>query len=54
MEVAKIMANYHNETRVETFKGRNNDGYVEAHHIIEFSTVNGPDIIDNLIYFKLK
>lgn len=49
MEVAKIMADYKDETGGQTFTGSSGLGYVEAHHIIEFSTVNGPDITDNLI-----
>ena len=49
MEVSKIMANYQDETGGQTFTSSNGVGYVEAHHIIEFSTVNGPDITDNLI-----
>ena len=50
MEVAKIKANYLDEVSGEsTFTGRYGENYVEAHHIIEFSRENGPDITDNLI-----
>lgn len=49
-EVAKIKANYLDElTLRETFEGKNGHNYIEAHHIIEFSGENGPDITDNLI-----
>lgn len=49
-ELAKIKCNYLDEiTRTETFVGKNGKNYVEAHHIIEFSTEDGPDITDNLI-----
>lgn len=49
-ELAKIKCNYLDEiTRTATFVGKNGKNYVEAHHIIEFSTEDGPDITDNLI-----
>jgi hypothetical protein len=49
-ELAKIKANYKDEvTGKTTFMGQNGNYYVEAHHIIEFSTEQGPDITDNLI-----
>lgn len=49
-EIAKIKCQYLDEvTQSETFEGKNGKNYVEAHHIIEFSTENGPDITDNLI-----
>lgn len=49
-EIAKIKCNYLDEvTKSETFEDKNSRNYVEAHHIIEFSTENGPDITDNLI-----
>lgn len=49
-ELAKIKCGYLDEvTKRVTFKGKNGLNYVEAHHIIEFSTENGPDITDNLI-----
>lgn len=49
-EIAKIKCNYLDEvTKSETFEDKNGRNYVEAHHIIEFSTENGPDITDNLI-----
>lgn len=49
-EVAKIKANYLDEvTLKETFEGKNGKNYIEAHHIIEFSGENGPDITDNLL-----
>lgn len=49
-ELAKIKANYLDEvTGKPTFMGLNGNGYVEAHHIIEFSTEQGPDITDNLL-----
>ena len=49
-ELAKIKANYCDEiTGAYTFIGQYGAGYVEAHHMIEFSTENGPDITDNLI-----
>ena len=42
--------NYLDEiTKKPTFEGKNGKNYVEAHHIIEFSTEDGPDITDNLI-----
>ena len=50
MEVSKIKANYLDEvTGIAPFAGRSGQNYVEAHHIIEFSRENGPDITDNLI-----
>lgn len=50
MEVSKIKANYVDEvTGVAPFAGRTGQNYVEAHHIIEFSRENGPDITDNLV-----
>lgn len=50
MEIAKIKANFMDEvTEKPTFQGKNGYNYVEAHHIIEFSTEDGPDITDNLI-----
>lgn len=49
-ELAKIKADYTCEaTGNKTFKMANGMYYVEAHHIIEFSTENGPDITENLI-----
>lgn len=49
-ELAKIKCGYLDEiTKKVTFEGKNGKNYVEAHHIIEFSTENGPDITDNLI-----
>jgi len=49
-ELAKIKADYTCEaTGLKTFKMTNGLYYVEAHHIIEFSTEDGPDITDNLI-----
>lgn len=49
-ELAKIKANYKDEvTGSSTFMGSNGSYYVEAHHILEFSTEDGPDITDNLI-----
>lgn len=49
-EVAKIKANYLDEVTLRpTFEGKNGKNYIEAHHIIEFSGENGPDITDNLI-----
>lgn len=49
-ELAKIKANYKDEvTGKATFMGLNGNDYVEAHHIIEFSTEQGPDITDNLL-----
>lgn len=50
IELAKIKANYTCEaTDKKTFKMSNGLFYVEAHHIIEFSTEDGPDITDNLL-----
>ena len=50
MEVAKIKVNYIDEVEgVAPFAGRSGYSYVEAHHILEFSRDNGPDITDNLI-----
>jgi len=49
-ELAKILANYTCEvTGQKTFKMPNGLYYVEAHHIIEFSTEDGPDITDNIL-----
>ncbi|MDD3832229.1 MAG: hypothetical protein PHW00_06230 [Clostridia bacterium] len=49
-ELAKIKAGYKDEvTGKVTFMGTNGNYYVEAHHLIEFSTEQGPDITDNLI-----
>lgn len=49
-ELAKIKCNYLDEiTKKPTFEGKNGKNYVEAHHIIEFSTEDGPDITDNLV-----
>lgn len=49
-ELVKIKANYRDEvTGKATFMGLNGNCYVEAHHIIEFSTEQGPDITDNLL-----
>lgn len=49
-ELAKIKCDYLDEvTKSPTFEGKNGKNYVEAHHIIEFNTENGPDITDNLI-----
>lgn len=50
VELAKLKANYTCEaTGRKTFKMPNGQYYVEAHHIIEFSRENGPDITENLI-----
>jgi hypothetical protein len=50
MEVSKIKADYLDEvTGKAPFAGKKGQNYVEAHHIIEFSRENGPDITDNLI-----
>ena len=50
VELAKAKANYTCEaTGKRTFKMPNGQYYVEAHHIIEFSRENGPDITDNLL-----
>ena len=49
-ELAKLKANYLCQvTNKPTFKMPNGDNYVEAHHLIEFSRENGPDIIENLL-----
>ena len=49
-ELAKLLANYTCQaTNRQTFKMPNGKYYVEAHHLIEFSNENGPDITDNLI-----
>ena len=49
-ELAKLKAKYTCEaTGRKTFKMPNGQYYVEAHHIIEFSRENGPDITENLI-----
>lgn len=49
-EIAKLLANYTCQaTNNKTFKMPNGKYYVEAHHLIEFSNENGPDITDNLI-----
>ena len=49
-ELAKVKAGYLDEiTGLPSFEGKNGHNYVEAHHIIEFSTENGPDVTDNLI-----
>ncbi|OLA78131.1 MAG: hypothetical protein BHW55_02355 [Candidatus Melainabacteria bacterium 35_41] len=50
IELAKAKADYTCEaTGRKTFKMSNGQYYVEAHHIIEFSRENGPDITENLI-----
>ena len=50
VELAKAKANYTCEaTGRHTFKMPNGQYYVEAHHIIEFSKENGPDITENLL-----
>ncbi len=49
-ELAKIAAGY--ECQYEQrgiFKMPNGNYYCEAHHIIEFSTEDGPDILNNLV-----
>lgn len=49
-ELAKIKANYTCEaTGRKTFRMPNGQYYVEAHHIIEFSKENGPDITENIL-----
>jgi len=49
-EIAKIKADYTCQaTGKKTFKIPSGNYYVEAHHLIEFSTENGPDITENLI-----
>ncbi len=49
-EMAKILAQYNCQaTGKPTFRTPNNKNYVEAHHILEFSTDSGPDITDNLV-----
>lgn len=49
-ELAKLKANYLCQvTNKPTFKMPNGDNYVEAHHLIEFSRENGPDIVENLL-----
>ena len=49
-ELAKLLADYTCEaTNRKTFKMPNGKYYVEAHHLIEFSNENGPDITENLI-----
>lgn len=49
-ELAKIKADYTDEVAGgSTFEGKNGLNYVEAHHILEFSNEDGPDITDNLI-----
>lgn len=50
VELAKVKAGYTCEaTNKKTFKMPNGQYYVEAHHLIEFSRENGPDITENLI-----
>ena len=50
IEIAKMRADYTCEvTGQKVFKLPNGTHYVEAHHIIEFSTENGPDITENLL-----
>lgn len=50
VELAKAKADYTCEaTGRKTFKMPNGQYYVEAHHIIEFSRENGPDITENLL-----
>lgn len=49
-ELAKLLADYTCQaTNRRTFKMPNGKYYVEAHHLIEFSNENGPDITENLI-----
>ncbi len=50
VELAKLLAKYTCEaTGRKTFRMPNGQYYVEAHHLIEFSRENGPDITENLI-----
>ena len=49
-EAAKILSNYTDQVSDEhAFMDRKGNYYCEAHHVIEFSTEDGPDITDNLI-----
>lgn len=49
-ELAKIMVDYKCQYKQDhVFKMENGKYYCEAHHILEFSTENGPDITNNLI-----
>ncbi|MEI3325025.1 MAG: hypothetical protein V8R64_00760 [Thomasclavelia sp.] len=49
-ELAKIMADYKCQYAMRhIFKMENGKFYCESHHLIEFSTENGPDITNNLI-----
>lgn len=49
-ELAKIQADYMCQyAQRHIFKMPNGKYYCEAHHIIEFSTENGPDITNNLV-----
>lgn len=49
-EAAKILADYTDQVTGEhAFLDRKGNYYCEAHHIIEFSTEEGPDITDNLV-----
>lgn len=49
-ELAKIQVDYKCQyTGKHTFKTPNEKYYCESHHIIEFSTENGPDITENMV-----
>ena len=49
-ELAKIMVDYKCQYKQDhVFMMENGKYYCEAHHILEFSTENGPDITNNLI-----
>ena len=50
VELAKFKANYICQVSGKpTFRMPNGDNYVEAHHLIEFSRENGPDIVENML-----
>lgn len=49
-EAAKILAGYKDEsTGAIVFLDKDGYPYCEAHHVLEFSRENGPDITDNLV-----
>lgn len=50
VELAKILADYKCQYEEKhMFKTMKGTYYCEAHHILEFNTENGPDIINNLV-----
>ena len=49
-ELAKVKAEYTCQiSNKDTFKDKKGNNYVESHHIIEFNSEDGPDIVENLL-----